>query len=163
VELGLQTASDKTAELINRGHTFAQFVDGFNRLRQGAPRVKIGVHIINGLPGENRENMKNTARCVANLHPDLIKIHLLHVLKGTVLGEMYEQGEYIPMERDEYIQAVCDQIELLPADIVIERVTGDGIANELLAPEWSKKKVTVINDIDKELYRRNSYQGKLYD
>ena len=163
VELGLQTASDKTAELINRGHTFAEFVDGFNRLRQGAPNVKIGVHIINGLPGENRENMKNTAQSVANLHPDLVKIHLLHVLKGTVLGEMYEQGEYTPMERDEYIQTVCDQIELLPADIVIERVTGDGIANELLAPEWSKKKVTVINDIDKELYRRNSYQGKLYD
>ena len=112
---------------------------------------------------KNRENMKNTAQSVANLHPDLIKIHLLHVLKGTVLGEMYEQGEYTPMERDEYIQTVCDQIELLPADIVIERVTGDGIANELLAPEWSKRKVTVINDIDKELYRRNSYQGKLYD
>ena len=163
VELGLQTASDKTAQLINRGHTFAQFVDGFNRLRQGAPDVKIGVHIINGLPGENRENMKNTAQSVANLHPDLIKIHLLHVLKGTVLGEMYERGEYTPMERDEYIQTVCDQIELLPADIVIERVTGDGIAKELLAPEWSKRKVTVINDIDKELYRRNSYQGKLYD
>lgn len=163
VELGLQTANDKTAELINRGHSFKQFVDGYTRLRQGAPNVKIGVHIINGLPGENREIMKNTAGSVAKLHPDLVKIHLLHVLNGTVLGEMYKKNEYTPMERDEYIQTVCDQLELLPPDIVIERVTGDGIASELLAPEWSKKKVTVINDIDKELYRRESYQGKFYD
>ena len=163
VELGLQTANDETARLINRGHTFAEFVDGFTRLRQGAPNVKIGIHIINGLPTENREIMKNTAGRVADLHPDLVKIHLLHVLEGTVLGEMYKCGEYIPMERDEYIQTVCDQLELLPPDVVIERVTGDGVASELLAPEWSKKKVTVINDIDKELYRRESYQGKFYD
>ena len=92
-----------------------------------------------------------------------MKIHLLHVLEGTRLGEMYKGGEYTPMERDEYIQTVCDQLELLPPDVVIERVTGDGIASELLAPLWSRKKVMVINDIDKELYRRNSYQGKFYD
>ena len=163
VELGLQSANDKTAAIINRGHDFEAFVRGFEALRRGAPKVKIGVHIINGLPLESREDMKNTAKRVANLHPDLIKIHLLHVLDGTVLGEMYKRGEYSPMEREEYISTVCDQIELLPPDIVIERVTGDGIACELLAPEWSKKKVTVINDIDKELYRRNTYQGKLYD
>lgn len=159
VELGLQSSDDKTAELINRGHDFATFVDGFERLRKGAPNVKIGVHIINGLPGENREIMKNTARSVANLHPDLIKIHLLHVLRGTELEKMYSRGEYTPMERQEYIETVCDQIELLPRDVVIERVTGDGLADELLAPEWSKKKVAVINDIDKELFKRNSYQG----
>lgn len=163
VELGLQTAKDETARLINRGHDFDTFVRGFERLRKGAPLVKIGVHIINGLPGESCEDMKNTARSVANLHPDLIKIHLLHVLSGTELGGMYGRGEYTPMEREEYIKVVCDQLELLPPDTVVERVTGDGIASELLAPEWSRKKVTVINDIDKELYRRGAYQGKLYD
>ena len=162
VELGLQSAKDETAALINRGHDFDEFVRGFVRLRDGAPFVKIGVHIINGLPGETREDMKNTARRVANLHPNLIKIHLLHVLRGTPLGKMYENGGYVPMDRQEYIETVCDQLELLPSDIVVERVTGDGIARELLAPDWSRKKVTVINDIDKELYRRDSFQGKKY-
>ena len=162
VELGLQTSNDKTAALINRGHDLSAFVDGFNRLRACAPRVKIGIHIINGLPGEDREDMKNTATRVANLHPDLVKIHLLHVISDTPLAEMYESGEYTPIDRDEYIDTVCDQIELLPPDIVIERVTGDGIASSLLAPLWSQKKVTVINDIDKELVRRNTYQGINY-
>lgn len=161
VELGLQSAKDETARLINRCHDYATFVDGFNRLRKGAPNVKIGVHIINGLPKENREDMENTARSVADLHPDLIKIHLLHVIRATPLASWYENGEYAPMDRQEYIETVCNQLELLPPDVVVERVTGDGIAKDLLAPEWSKKKVTVINDIDKELYRRDSYQGKL--
>ena len=160
VELGLQSANDETARLINRGHDFDTFVRGFQALRGGAPNVKIGVHIINGLPGENREIMKKTAESVAKLHPDLVKIHLLHVLEGTVLGQMYKTGEYTPLEKDEYVSIVCDQLELLPPDIVVERVTGDGIAEELLAPDWSRKKVCVINDIDKELYQRNSFQGK---
>ncbi len=160
VELGLQSANDETARRINRGHSFDTFVRGFKRLRAGAPLVKIGIHIINGLPGENRDEMKKTARRVADLHPDLVKIHLLHVLSGTVLGDMYERGEYVPLEREEYIGTVCDQLEILPPDIVVERVTGDGMDSELLAPLWSRKKVTVINDIDKELYRRNSWQGK---
>ena len=160
VELGLQSANDETARLINRGHDFDTFVRGFQALRGGAPNVKIGVHIINGLPGENREIMKKTAESVAELHPDLVKIHLLHVLDGTPLGEMYKTGEYTPLEKDEYVSIVCDQLELLPPDIVVERVTGDGIAEELLAPDWSRKKVCVINDIDKELYQRNSFQGK---
>lgn len=162
VELGLQTANDKTAEFINRCHTYKQFEDGFFRLRQGAPNVKIGIHIINGLPCEDGEDMKNTAIRVANLHPDLVKIHLLHVLKDTPLAELYNSGKYIPMERDDYINIVCDQLEILPADIVIERVTGDGLESELIAPLWSKKKVTIINDIDKELVKRDSYQGKYW-
>ena len=160
VELGLQTANDKTAKLINRGHDFNTFVDGFTRLRSGAKEVKIGVHIINGLPNESAEDMKNTALCVANLHPDLVKIHLLHILKNTPLCKMYGAGKYTPIEREEYINIVCDQLEVLPADIVIERVTGDGLESELIAPLWSQKKVTIINDIDKELVRRDSYQGK---
>ena len=159
VELGLQSANDKTAKLINRGHDYDTFVDGFTRLRSGAPNVKIGIHIINGLPNEGYEDMIKTATCVANLHPDIVKIHLLHVISGTPLAKMYECGKYEPMEREDYIRVVCDQLEILPADIVIERLTGDGIKNELLAPVWSLKKTTVINDIDKELFKRNSYQG----
>ncbi len=159
IELGLQSSNDKTAELINRCHTYEEFENAFFRIRKIAPSVKIGVHIINGLPGEGYTEMIKTARDVAKLRPDLVKIHLLHVLKGTPLAKMYENGEYNPISRDEYIKVVCDQLELLPPEIVIERVTGDGIGNELIAPLWSKKKVTVINDIDKELYRRSSYQG----
>ncbi|MBQ7907858.1 MAG: TIGR01212 family radical SAM protein, partial [Clostridia bacterium] len=162
VELGLQTSDDKVATLINRCHSFSEFEDCFYRLRKGAPNVKIGIHIINGLPTENSENMKNTARSVANLHPDVVKIHLLHVLKGTRLAKLFEAGEYTPLEKDEYVGIVCDQLELLPPDTVIERVTGDGVESELIAPLWSRKKVMVINDIDKELFRRGTFQGIYY-
>lgn len=159
LELGLQSSSDKTAKIINRGHNYATFVDCFNRLRELAPEIKIGVHIINGLPYENYDDMIKTARDVAELHPNLVKIHLLHVIEGTALAKMYKNGEYVPMKREDYIKTVCDQLEILPSDIVIERVTGDGIADGLLAPDWSRKKTMVINDIDKEMYKRDSYQG----
>lgn len=162
VELGLQTSNDKTAKLINRCHDFEAFCNGYYALRSGAKNVKIGIHIINGLPKETAQDMKNTARSVAKLHPDLVKIHLLHVIKDTPLAKMYEGGGYIPMEREEYVSVVCDQLELLPPDTVIERVTGDGIESELLAPLWSKRKVCVINDIDKELFRRKTHQGILH-
>ena len=159
VELGLQSSNDNTAKIINRGHDFSTFVDCFNRIRALAPEIKIGIHIINGLPNENYEDMMKTAYDVAELHPDLVKIHLLHVIEGTVLAKMYKNGEYVSLNRDFYIQTVCDQLEILPSDIVIERLTGDGIADGLLAPEWSRKKTTVINDIDKEMFKRCSYQG----
>jgi hypothetical protein len=160
VELGLQTSSDETSKIINRCHTYKEFEDGFHFLRVNAPNVKIGIHIINGLPGENEEDMQKTATCVAELHPDFLKIHLLHVLAGTPLEKMYLSGEYVPMERDDYIQTVCRQLEILPPDIVIERLTGDGTEDSLIAPLWSKKKVTVINDIDKLLYKLDAWQGK---
>lgn len=163
VELGLQSSNDETAKKINRCHTYAQFEDGFRRLRLGAPSVKIGIHIIDGLPGETLEDMENTAKSVASLHPDNVKIHLLYVTEGTALAAMYKAGEYTPISREEYIQTVCSQLELLPPDTVIERLTGDAEASLLLAPLWSVKKVSVINDIDKELFRRGSYQGKRYE
>ena len=162
VELGLQSSDDKTAERINRCHTYAEFTDCFARIRKHAPRVKIAVHIIDGLPGESREMMLKTASDVAALKPDIVKIHLLHVIEGTALGGIYKMGEYTPLEKDEYVSIVCDQLELFPPETVIERVTGDGARDSLLAPLWSLKKVAVINDIDKEMYRRNSYQGIKY-
>ncbi len=159
LELGLQSSSDKTAKIINRCHTYEEFEGAIQRIRKIAPSVKIGVHIINGLPQETYDDMIKTAQDVAKIHPDLLKIHLLHVIKGTPLAKMYENGTYTPISREDYIKIVCDQLELLPGDIVIERVTGDGIGSDLIAPEWSRKKVTVINDIDKELYSRGTYQG----
>lgn len=162
VELGLQSSSDVTAERINRGHTYGQFLDGYRRLREASDKTEICVHIIFGLPGENREDMMRTVRDVAELLPEQVKIHLLHVINGTVMADIYERGEYIPLEKDEYVSLVADAIELLPPDTVVARLTGDGMADELLAPDWSRKKVTVINDIDKLLYERKSYQGKLY-
>ncbi len=162
VELGLQTAHDGTAALINRGHTFADFTAGYTRLRRASARVLICVHLIFGLPGEDEDAMLDTVRAVAALQPDQVKIHLLHVLRGTVLGEMYRQGEYIPMEREAYIRTVVRALELLPPQTVIGRLTGDGMAEDLLAPAWSRRKTTVLNDIDKALYAADSWQGKHY-
>lgn len=163
VELGLQSSSDKTAELINRGHGFAEFLRGYSRLKEKAPRAEICVHIIFGLPEESREDMLKTVRDVAALEPEQVKIHLLHVLRGTVMAKMYERGEYETLSKEEYVSLVADAIELLPPDTVVARVTGDGMGSELLAPEWSRKKVSVINDIDKLLYERGSWQGKKYE
>ena len=178
VELGLQTTDDATAQRINRCHSYGEFVEGYSRLVRAAEdvnrrlsetdpvtglmfgRLTVGVHLINGLPGESEENMLKTARDVAALSPDLVKIHLMHVLTDTALAGLYESGDYVPMERDAYVKITCDQLELLPRTTVIGRVTGDGIAEDLLAPQWSRRKTEVANEIDKELYRRNSWQGK---
>ncbi|MBQ8186316.1 MAG: TIGR01212 family radical SAM protein [Clostridia bacterium] len=180
VELGLQTTDDASAARINRCHTYAEFVDGYSRLVRASEnvnkalstkdpatglefrRLTVGVHLINGLPGETAETMLKTARDVAELAPDMVKIHLMHVLTETPLAAMYESGEYIPMTREDYVKITCDQLELLPEDTVIGRVTGDGIAEDLLAPQWSRRKTEVANEIDKELFRRGTYQGCRY-
>ncbi len=157
VELGLQTVHDKTALAMNRCHTFADFLKGYELLRKNG--VNVCVHIINGFPQETHEMMLETARELSKLDLHSIKIHLLHVLKGTELAKMYERGEFETMTMSEYVNTVCDQIELLPKELVIQRVTGDGARSELIAPLWSLKKFCVMNEIDKELGRRNSYQG----
>jgi len=162
VELGLQTVNDKVAEFINRGHTFDQFLEGYKLLREASEKINICVHLIFGLPGEDRGMMLNSVKEIAVLCPDQVKFHLLHVLKNTKLAELYESGEYIPLEKDEYVSIVAESIEYLPYDTVVCRVTGDGMAEELIAPEWSRKKVTVINDIDKLLFEKQTYQGRLF-
>lgn len=160
VELGLQTSNDNTAKLINRGHTFEAFKDGFYRLREGAKKVSICVHLIFGLPGESHEIMMKSVRDVAALHPDQVKLHLMHVIKGTALAAMYESGHYAPLGRSEYIDLVCRALTFLPEDVVICRLTGDGMEKTLLAPDWSRKKVTILNDIDKKMYENDLWQGK---
>ncbi len=161
VELGLQSISDETASFINRCHSYDDFLKGFSLLRERG--IRICVHIINGLPGEDRNMMMDTAREMARLHPDIIKIHLMHVLKNTRLAQVYEQGGLTPLSLEEYVSIVCDQLEILPPDIIIERVTGDGAKDDLIAPLWSLKKFVVMNEIDKELLRRSSHQGKKYN
>ena len=155
VELGLQSTNDETARIINRCHTYDEFLRGYEKL----DGIDTCIHIINGLPGEDHKMMMQTVKDVAKLHPKFLKIHLMHVLKNTRLGDMYEGGEYVPMELEDYVGVVCDQLEILPEDIVIGRVTGDGAPDQLLAPLWSKKKFVVMNEIDKELVKRGSYQG----
>lgn len=159
VELGLQSAHDETAKLINRGHTFDEFAQGYEKLRSASDKINICVHIILGLPNENEEMMLETVRQVAKLKPHQVKLHLLHVIKGTPMANLYERGDYVPLEKEEYVDLVCKSLELLPSETVIGRITGDGLADDLLAPLWSKKKVSVINDIDKELFARNTWQG----
>ncbi len=159
VELGLQSANDKTLSLINRGHNYATFAEGFNKLKSKG--INVCIHIINGLPGETYSDMMHTAHCIAQLHPHALKIHLLYILKNTPLAVMYEKGEFDVLTRDEYVKLVCDQLEILPKDIVIERVTGDGVKHDLIAPIWSIKKTIVTNEIDKELVKRGTFQGFL--
>ena len=159
VELGLQSSNDDTAALINRGHSYSDFVDGYNRLRAASDRINICVHIIFGLPGEDRETMMKTVRDVASLHPEQVKIHLLHVIRGTRLARIYERGEYTPMSMEDYVDTVVEALTLLPEDTVIGRLTGDGMQSELLAPDWSRKKTVVINEIDKRMYALGLVQG----
>ncbi len=161
VELGLQTIHDETAHRINRGHTTAEFLEGYRKLSERG--IDVCIHLINGLPGENRKMMLDSVRAVASLHPKSIKIHLLHILKGTPMAEEYARGDFSVMEMEDYCETVCDQLELLPPETVVQRITGDGLPDELLAPLWSRKKFVVMNTIDKELYRRNSWQGKNFE
>ena len=162
VELGLQSSSDKTAELINRGHDFATFCEGYERLRSVSSKIEIGVHIILGLPEESEEDMLKTVKDVAALNPNQVKIHLLHVISGTQLAKIYERGEYIPLTKEQYVSLAVKALELLPPDTVVARITGDAPSDMLLAPEWSRKKVSVINDIDKLLCENKTYQGALW-
>ena len=162
VELGLQTVHDETALKINRGHTFAQFLEGYARLRRSVPRARIGVHMILGLIGENDEMMVESAQKIAVLAPDEVKIHLLYVLEGTKMAEIYRNGSYFPMSREVYTDLVVRVLECLPPETVIGRLTGDGAKDILLAPDWSRDKRRILNEIDKKIYERNTWQGKQY-
>ena len=160
VELGLQSVSDETGRRINRAHTYEEFLQGYNALRERG--IKTCVHLIVGLPGENRDMILKSALTVARLHPHSIKLHLLHILKGTVMAEQYARGEFDVLSRDEYVNLIVDILELIPEDTVIQRLTGDGGRDSLIAPLWSLKKFVVLNEIDKEMVRRDCYQGDRY-
>ena len=120
----------------------------------------MGVHLINGLPGESLEEMVESAKQLAKLEIHLLKLHQLCLLRGTVAGKWYQQGKLRPISLEEYVQVVCDQLEAVPQNWVIGRLTGDPEPEELLAPEWSVRKKEVLAAIDRELVRRDSWQGK---
>ena len=160
VELGLQTIHDNTSRLINRGHDYKAFEDCVMRLRENG--IDVVVHIINGLPGETKEMMMDTVKRVCKLDIQGIKIHLLHIIRDTAMEKMYNKNMVRLMEFDEYIELICDQLEIIPQDIVIHRLTGDGKKEELVGPLWSLKKWEVLNAIDDELKRRDSWQGKYF-
>ena len=157
VELGLQTIHEKTTKLINRRHTLENFETMVKKLKER--NIFTVVHIINGLPGETKEMMIDTVKYLNNLNIDGIKIHMLSVLKNTALEKLYEKNPFHLLTEKEYVDIVCDQLEYLKSEIVIQRLTGDPDKTDLIAPLWLPKKRNVLNDIDKELVRRNSYQG----
>jgi radical SAM protein (TIGR01212 family) len=160
IELGLQTIHDTTSKLINRCHSLDSFVNMVNELRKR--NINVVVHIINGLPYETHDMMVDTVKFLSNLDIQGIKIHALSILKDTELERLYNETKFKVMKREEYINTVCDQLEYLREDIVVNRITGDPKKEDLIEPEWLIKKVTIINDIDKEMKRRDSYQGIKY-
>ena len=158
IELGLQTTNEKTAKLINRCHSLQCFEDMVKKLRER--NIDVVVHIINGLPYETKEDMLNTVKYLNSLDIQGIKIHMLSILKDTPLAKMYEKKHFKVLTKEEYIDIVIDQLELLRPEIVIHRITGDPKQDDLVEPDWLVKKFCVLNDIDKEMVKRDSYQGK---
>lgn len=157
IELGLQSMHDKTLKLINRGHDLKCFDDCVKLLRSN--NINVVVHIINGLPGESKQMMLDTVRHINGLKVQGIKIHMLHVLKNTPLETYYNKNKFHLLSKEEYVNIVCDQLEILDESVVVHRLTGDAADEDLIAPVWTKKKVCVLNDVDKELKRRGTYQG----
>ncbi|MCL1630659.1 TIGR01212 family radical SAM protein [Sporolactobacillus sp. CPB3-1] len=160
IELGLQTVHNKTGILINRAHDYDCFVKGVAKLRRHD--ISVCVHIIDGLPGETPEMMMETAKAVAGLGVQGIKIHLLHLLKKTAMVKQYEKGLLQFLDFHTYVRLVCDQLEMLPPGMIIHRLTGDGPADLMIGPMWSLNKWEVLDAIDDELARRDSWQGKYY-
>ncbi|MDA8125348.1 MAG: TIGR01212 family radical SAM protein [Deltaproteobacteria bacterium] len=157
LEFGLQSLQDRTLREINRGHDAAAFFDAVQRAAGGP--ILLCVHLIVGLPGESRAEILETARTIAGLPIDGIKIHSLLALAGTELGERYKRGEIPMLSRDEYVETVCDILEILPPEMVVQRLTADGYREIFLGPEWATNKLAVLNAIDGELKRRDSWQG----
>ncbi len=158
IELGLQTTKEETSKLINRCSTLKEFESCVKELNKR--NIKVLVHIINGLPYETKEDMLNTVKYINKFNIWGIKIHMLHILKDTKLENIYKNENFHVLTREEYVDIVCDQLELLKEDIVINRITGDPKIDDLIEPFWLTKKFCVLNEIDKEMNKRDSYQGK---
>ena len=160
VELGLQTTYEETSELINRAHSYDLYVETVKRVRERAPKAEIVSHLINGLPGETHEMMvENVRRCVTDNDIQGIKLHLLHLMTNTRMQRDYHEGRLKLLSQEEYVSIICDQLEIIPEDIVIHRITGDAPRDMLIGPMWSLNKWEVLNAIDKEMERRDSWQG----
>lgn len=160
VELGLQTSSEVTAQFIRRGYPLSVYEDAVTKLK--GLGIEVVTHVIAGLPGETKQDFYNTLSHVAACHSDGIKIQLLHILKGTDLAALYESGQCTVLTQEEYIDLVLHSIALLPPEMTIHRLTGDGPKELLLAPLWSSRKREVLNEIHKQLKQQNIWQGKEY-
>ena len=158
IEVGLQSSNDETLKYIKRGHDTKCFIDTVKKLKER--NIFTVAHIINGLPNEDKEDMLNTVRLLNDINIDGVKIHMLYIEKETELAKIYNDKPFHILTKDEYIDIVVDELELLDEDIVIERITGDPIKEELIEPKWLLKKFVVLNDIDKEMKKRDTYQGK---
>jgi len=161
IELGLQTIHESTTNLINRCHDLKCFDDIVKKLQKR--NIFVVAHVINGLPFETKEMMIDTIKHLNDINIDGVKIHMLSILKETPLEKMYLDKPFHLLSESEYVDIVCDQLEYLKPEIVIQRLTGDPMASDLIGPDWLVKKVQVLNDIDKEMVKRNSYQGKNVD
>ncbi len=161
IELGLQTTKEETSILINRGHTLKEFDDMVKKLRDR--NINVVVHIINGLPYEDEDDMLNTVRHLNKLDIQGIKIHMLNIVKDTPLEVLYNKEKFHILTKEEYIDIVIKQLELLDEKIVIHRITADPDIKSLVEPKWLVKKFCVLNDIDKEMVRRDTYQGKYFN
>ena len=162
LEYGLQSVHDRTLDHINRGHRFAAFADAVERTRSRG--IDAGVHVILGLPGESRDDMLETARVLGGIDLQGIKIHLLYVVRGTPLHELYEAGGYECLTREEYADIVCDFLGWLPPAMVIHRLTGDPHPEELVAPLWAlekqKNRRAILNLLDARGIRQGIYRGE---
>jgi radical SAM protein (TIGR01212 family) len=160
LELGLQSVHEKSLKFLNRNHTFSDFENAFRKAK--SRRIQVCAHVILGIPGESWDEMMETAKYLAKIEIDGVKIHPLHVLSGTELQKMYEERKIELLEKDEYIKLVVDFIERLHPSTIIHRLTGEREPFLLIAPQWVLKKSEVIMEIEKEFERRGSYQGKFY-
>jgi radical SAM protein (TIGR01212 family) len=161
LELGLQSIHDRSLDWMNRGHHYAAFVDAVQRCQRRG--LDLCAHVILGLPGESHEDMLGTAQALAGLPVNAVKIHNLHVVRNTPLEKMFQAGDVRMMERDEYVQIVCDFLERLPSSMVIHRLNGDAPPDYLVAPQWCLDKPALLAAIHSELERRESWQGKLHE
>ncbi|SDU11326.1 TIGR01212 family radical SAM protein [Desulfobacula phenolica] len=161
LEYGLQSVHDVTLKFINRGHTYKDFCDAVQLTRGRG--INICTHVILGLPGEDKKMMLETAKILADSGINGVKIHLLYVIKGTALDKLWQKGGYTPMEQKEYVETVCDFLELLPDQIIIQRITGDPHSDELRAPMWAGRYRETFNMIQHTLEQRDSFQGMKYN
>lgn len=158
IELGLQTIHENTSKLINRCHTLEKFTEMVKKLK--SRNIEVVAHIINGLPYEDKEMMIDTVKYLNDLGIDGIKIHMLNIVRDTAIARLYEKEKFHVLSKDEYIDIVIEQLEYLKPEIVIHRITSDPDPKDLIEPTWLLKKVCLLNDIDKEMRRRDTYQGK---
>lgn len=161
IEMGLQTTNDKNSEYLNRQYNFEDFKIAIEKLSK--TNIKVCIHVMNGLPSDSIDDMLKTVQDIKDMKFDAIKIHMLHVLKGTKLGQIYKEEPFKLISREQYIELVVKQLELLKPEVVIERLTGDPIKENLIAPDWVLNKTTILNDIDKLMRKLDTYQGSHYE